>query len=297
METCGICGGPDSKPYYGDDRRLLQCQKCGVVFLAPELIKFSPKDYYENARHYAEISENDYKVEQLRKIAKNYLKFLLRHVRPAGKLLDIGAHTGMFVEEAGKSGFKATGLEPNKFAASQMQKRDIPVICSSIEDFKCQESFNVITAFEIIEHLSNPMAMLEKMENLLSFNGYLALSVPNLDSYFAKRYALDWPGIDLEHLYYFSEKSLSEILKKLGFRIVAVKKFNYIDKSWGVKKICRYILGRERRNSFLSKSTTGSRLDAPKAGKIKDMTKNLLVGFAGLFGLDDSVLIVARKIV
>ncbi len=300
--NCKICGDFRIKPCFENDSRVLRCQNCSVAFLSSEIIDYKPQDYYSNARHYGQIVYDKNRLEIIKKIAKKNLKIISKFISSSEKtLLDIGAHTGTFVAEAAKAGFGAQGIDLNQTSVARAKKMGIPIEHSSIENFKSDKLFDIVTIFNVIEHLADPMAALKKIKDLLSVGGYFIVSTPDVDSYFAKKYGIYWRHVDLEHLFYFSKSSFSKILENLGFEIITVKTNVFeLEYEWGIKRICRYILGKEKRNGFVPKAdftVKVANLNKENASVkfIKKLIKHLLSVFITLFGLADNVLIIARK--
>ncbi len=213
----------------------------------------------------------------------------------------MGAHTGILVKEAAKLGFTAIGIDPNVIAVKEAKNRGISIYKGMAENFDSADQFDVICVIHVLEHLTDPMKALQNMKRLLRDGGYLTIGVPNIDSYFAKKYGIYWRHIDLEHLFYFSENSLTKILENLGFEMITVKNNIFeLEYEWGIKRICRYILGKEKRNGFVPKADFTIKAINPNKENastkfIKKLIKHLLSVFTTLFGLADNVLIIARR--
>jgi len=299
--NCKICGDFRIKPCFENDSRVLRCQNCGVAFLSPEIIDYKPQDYYSNAPHYGRIAYDKKRLEIIKKIAKKNLKIISKYISSGKTLLDVGAHTGTFVAEAAKAGFGAQGIDLNLASVKRAKELGIPIEHLSIENFKSDKLFDIVTIFDVIEHLADPMAALKKINDLLSVGGYFIVNTPDVNSYFAKKYGIFWRHIDLEHFFYFSKKSLSKILENLGFKVVAVKNNVFeLEYEWGIRRICRYILGKEKRNGFVPKADFVVRATELNGENMivkftKKLIKHLLIVFITLFGLADNVLIIARK--
>lgn len=106
-------------------------------------------------------------------------------VKPAAgyKLLDIGCGVGRFCQGAASVGWSVEGIDLSERAVSiARQYHDFPVSVSTIEDLmEKNESYHVVTAFEVLEHLRDPKGFLQKAYHLLKMNGQLFCTVPNWD--------------------------------------------------------------------------------------------------------------------
>lgn len=297
---CKICGSLSIGRAFENDERILKCSECGVAFPSPDLAGGETGNYYSEAAHYNESTVRDYQIRAFSEGAKKRLKYIRKHIKPYdGKnLLDVGAHAGFFVKEAGISGFNAVGVEPNKHLAEYAKERGIILINSYFEDFKPNKTFNVITIFHVLDHINNPVDILQKAKEILSPHGYIVIEVPNIDSYSAKRDGIFWKFINIEHNFYYSEQSLRKLLNGLGFEIVKIKKWNFeLKNSRGIRGMFRtYIHGHESPHDRLQPRAAFKRPKEITQGKgLKKIIKNLLAFFINLIGRGDNIFIIAQK--
>lgn len=71
--NCNICGSKNIRPYFAKEHRVLQCQKCGVVFLSPEAVNYEPGLYYSEESHYSKLPA-EWEIERGRENARGALK-------------------------------------------------------------------------------------------------------------------------------------------------------------------------------------------------------------------------------
>ena len=230
-KRCYLCGSREPKIAFKKlGWNILQCKSCGVYNLdfAGEYQQFIRK-YYDrgfftggsNRAGYLSY-EGDRKAED--KNMANYLKGLRKFVH-SGELLDVGCATGLFMLQAEKAGFTVTGLDVSEYATRIAKKRFRGRIKSeSIENASyAPGSFNVITLFDVIEHLEDPRAVLVKLHGYLKKNGILALNTGDADSLMAKIQGKDWHFfIPPQHFFYFSKKNLISLLHQAGFSVLAI---------------------------------------------------------------------------
>jgi 2-polyprenyl-3-methyl-5-hydroxy-6-metoxy-1,4-benzoquinol methylase len=231
---CNVCGSTSSEPLFaGPDRlhgnagtfSLVRCNDCGVIRQNPRLTWDSLKTFYPDDDYVAYrewMEESDGKLSE--KIRGYGVWKWLRSIerwKPGGRMLDIGCGTGAFLREAKRSGrWQLEGLEPNHYAAEFVGRRlGIPIHNSTfLETILPQEFYDVITMWNVLEHLQSPVDSIRYVRRLLKNSGWFVFSIPNvdgLDARVAKKY---WVGWDLpRHLYLFPRHQLRQILAENGF--------------------------------------------------------------------------------
>jgi SAM-dependent methyltransferase len=142
-----------------------------------------------------------------------------------GTLLDVGAATGFFVEQAKAAGWDARGVEPSTWAAEYARNElGADVQTGTLESLNVADgSFDVITLWEVIEHLPHPEATLAEIRRILRAGGVLVLSTPDAGSLAARlsgRRWLGWRKVP-EHLFFFDRVNLDRLLQKSGFRPIS----------------------------------------------------------------------------
>lgn len=233
---CDWCGstdsefvlrGPDLLHDLPGEFTLVRCKKCGLIRQDPQLRWAYLEDYYPS--DYAAYEPMIETVPRLlNRFDRRYGMWkrikAVKSLAPSGRLLDVGAGTGIFLAEAYRSGpWELEGLEPNHEAAQYIrQNLSIPIIEARFDEAEFDsESFDVITMWNVLEHFYHPIAELRKAHGLLRQGGILVCSIPNLSSLEARWFGPTWLGWDLpRHLYQFPLDVLEEILNDLGFELV-----------------------------------------------------------------------------
>jgi predicted SAM-dependent methyltransferase len=150
---------------------------------------------------------------RLRQWNHNYkIKIINKHLEAKGKLLDFGAGTGSFVKFANANGWKSEGFEPNtKAHGSKVNYRAA---------WTNPKSYDVITAWHVVEHLPDPREFFEQAFKSLTDNGKLFVALPNHTSWDAKKYGAMWAGYDVpRHLWHFSPMGFTSMAKDCGFEL------------------------------------------------------------------------------
>lgn len=213
-KQCLICGGETLNALKGyEDHHLCQCSACGFVFsrAIPEkslLQEFYAEDY-DRTSYLSPIT------------IKRYEDLLdsFEPLRKTNKLLDVGCGYGFFLEIAKKKGWEVYGTELSTEAAEQLRAKGINMFVGEFQNYECDpETFDVIVSIEVIEHINNPIAYVEKAHFLLRKGGKFYLSTPNFNSYLRKRLGAQYDVIDYpNHLCYYTPKTLTKLFTEHGF--------------------------------------------------------------------------------
>jgi len=204
---------------YGVHPPIVQCRSCGLVYANPRYEKNAILHNYEEAIDRLYMDEREGRVLTFRR----NLSPLEKLVRPvsARKLLDIGCHIGVFLEIAQERGWEAWGIEPSRWATEQAQRRGLRVTASILEEAGfTDEFFDVVTMWDVIEHLTDPTNELQEVNRVLKKGGLICIHTMNIESLFARLMGPRWPWLMEMHLYYFSPCTLAKMLEKTGFQVI-----------------------------------------------------------------------------
>lgn len=209
------CTSPD----YGSHAQIVQCNHCGLVYSNPRWSDAELK------KAYADVEDDTYVEEREgREITfEKHLRQLERFTGPGNgrSLLDVGAYIGVFVEIAQKSGWNAYGVEPSNWAVSLARRSGLQIIEGTQESQLLKGlKFDVVTLWDVIEHVTDPASELKRSFELLKPGGWLAVHTMDIDSYMSHLLKHRWPWLMDMHLYYFSRNTLAALLYKCGFRVV-----------------------------------------------------------------------------
>ena len=139
-------------------------------------------------------------------------------VMPSGRLLDIGCGTGSLLKEASKF-YDCTGLEPSDRAADAAESAGFQVIRSTVENAQIpDDAFDVVTMDAVLEHVPDPVAVLQQIHRILRPGGIVVIKVPKLWGPSHRRHGREWNGFRVGyHLTMFTGKTLSAALEVAGF--------------------------------------------------------------------------------
>ncbi|MFW6116317.1 MAG: class I SAM-dependent methyltransferase [bacterium] len=236
METvaCNLCGssqqellweGQDWMLGYPGQFTMVRCVNCGLIFLNPrpapdEMGLYYPDDY-EPFRRTARALKSPVKdlVRRVKLLPR--VRIVCRSMA-GGHLLDVGCAAGGFLREMDRTGkWSVRGIEPNAHLARFARKAfGLNVFSGRLAGARFpDETFDVVTMWDVLEHVYDPQATLREVRRILKPGGVFIASVPNADSVDAQLFGRYWVGLDFpRHLYVFSESTLTDLLEKARLR-------------------------------------------------------------------------------
>lgn len=209
-----ICGSNELKtlPDF-TEAHLCKCQNCGFVFS-----RQIPTEQ-ELIEHYEGYGRNDY----LSPITiKRYHQLLdsFEPYRKTGKILDVGCGIGYFLDVAKERGWEVYGTEYTDEAIEICSQKGISMKQGKLDPHNYDpESFDVITSFEVIEHINNPIEEITNFYSLLRKGGLVYLTTPNFNALLRYRLKAEYNVIVYpEHLSYYTPKTIKRLFKQIGFK-------------------------------------------------------------------------------
>lgn len=231
--TCKICGHTGAlSVFYGPDRlmrlpgtfRVVRCYHCGTFYQWPQLPWEQLQTYYQGDydSYITALRDEPSRLRRLtRRVYTLKMRQFVEKFHSSGVLLDIGCGTGVFLEEMQMSGgWKLYGIEPTSAAATYVRERfAIPVINDLVENISLPDNqFDVITMWNVFEHLENPRLTVQKIYSSLKSGGVVIVAVPNYESISRVVFGKYWCGWDLpRHLFVLPRSTLLWLFTQTGF--------------------------------------------------------------------------------
>lgn len=204
---------------------LLRCSVCS------QLLSSCTHEQYERALNKWDTPNGTQpdprSVSRFRHVIKRRLRDihrLLGSPPTPPRLLDIGCSSGALLAVATEGGFSVTGVEIADKAVETARLAGFEVFCGHLHEADFPHStFDVITCFELIEHLDSPIGLLTECRRIMKPGGLLAINTPNADSWTARVMREQWEGFSLTsmggHISFFSPRSLARLAGQCGFRV------------------------------------------------------------------------------
>jgi len=233
---CPICGSEESRVVLrrGDlmlssegEFTVTECLACRHQFLNPRPTREAIHEHYEDEYDQFIVAGQENRLRQLDHDygQRKRLRLLKRHIA-GGRLIDVGCGGCAFLLSASRSGdWDVLGIEPSAATAEACRSLlGLSVMTSSWEGADVPaESADVITLWEVLEHLHDPLATIRKCYRVLRPGGLLVISTPNRGSLDARLFGPYWVGYELpRHLHMFRQEHLQEILAAEGLKVEEV---------------------------------------------------------------------------
>jgi len=207
---------------------IVKCEGCGLIYVSGHhaISKAGLQDLYDKDYFTGETYKNyvDEYAERAR-LFNSKFNLLKGHLPRLGRLLDVGAATGFFLDGARRNGYEVFGIEISEFASTYAREHlNLNVITGQIEDARFpSEYFDIITMWDVLEHLPNPVQALQHARRLLKPSGILVIETLDVNCLNAKILRGRWPLFAPPlHLFYFSKTTLRLLLSLTGFRMSEV---------------------------------------------------------------------------
>jgi len=235
---CNLCGSQEFKVLYaghagtaaglteqafrctslqhGDFTNIMQCSRCGLLYENPR----EPEELIETRYEQVEDAVYDREKEGRVRTYTRMMPAIEKYCRPPGRLLDIGCYLGVFLDVARDRGWQTAGVEPSAWAAERTSRRGHQVVNAPLRRSNLPtESFDLVTLWDVIEHLHDPLGQLREIHALVRPGGIFALTTMDTGSLYAKMCGRRWPWFMRMHLYYFTRGTLARILELAGFEV------------------------------------------------------------------------------
>ncbi|MGI8845755.1 MAG: class I SAM-dependent methyltransferase [Thermoleophilaceae bacterium] len=141
-----------------------------------------------------------------------------------GRALELGSASGVFMEKLRSEGWTVDGIEPGAEAAAEARRRGFTVHCGPVETAPPpHEPYDLVVGWMVIEHLHEPLDVLQRLSEFSRPGAKLAISVPNAASQEARVFGDAWFALQLPtHLFHYSPRTIRMLLEAGGWRTVKV---------------------------------------------------------------------------
>ena len=202
---------------------LVRCRGCSLVLLNPRVREDVIVKSYASAVDPAFFQQNPNRIRTFTRLFKKVLRAIGKEGQASLRVLDVGCAGGAFPKAAADLGSSVIGIEPSAWLCEQGKEHyglDLrPGLLT--EQQLPDKSFDIVTMWDVLEHLTQPGENLDEIHRLLKPHGTLVVSTPDYDS-LARKFLRDtWPFYLNVHLFYFTRRTLAALLKKHGFELTA----------------------------------------------------------------------------
>jgi SAM-dependent methyltransferase len=232
---CNLCGQANAKVITqgGDlllnkagDFKLVECRHCGLIYQNPKLtLEELPQYYPDTYQPYLKNPEDEASPTQRfsnQHQVDRRCRHVIKHAPHQGHILDIGCATGLFLNGMKQAGWQTSGVELSTYAATYAQQQfGLSVFNGTVEAAAFpDEQFDVVTMWDVLEHVIDPLATLHEIRRILKPGGMLAVSLPNPIAFERYWFKDSWAGWDRpRHLHLFTPDVLQAYFAKTGLKL------------------------------------------------------------------------------
>lgn len=237
-QNCPVCNSTSIKPAITvkdhsvskETFSIWECSNCSLRFTQDVPDVTSIGKYYQSEDYISHSNTSRGLINQLYQKVRNHTlsqkaDLIIRHTAKQGKILDMGAGIGAFLNTMKNRGWETTGIEPDA-GARQQAKQLFGINLSSIEIFDDMKpgSFDAITLWHVLEHVHLLHDYMKRLKELLKPGGKIFIAVPNYQSTDSSIYSSYWAAYDVpRHLYHFTPKSIEVLVEKHELKLIDKK--------------------------------------------------------------------------
>ncbi len=229
-EPCPVCGQGGAKEwlrapdrFHGRQQNyiLVRCAGCSLVWISDPPISAEMHLHYTDAYHKLISAAGEHSPARW-----GFRKEAIAQHMQSGALLDLGCSSGSFLEFMRSESWRLYGIEMSAESARTAEARSgARVFVGDILDATfSRESFDVITCFDVLEHLYEPRDVMARVSEWLKPGGIFYVLVPNVDSAEARVFGSYWHGLEMpRHVFHYSSASLKFLAESAGLEEVSLE--------------------------------------------------------------------------
>jgi SAM-dependent methyltransferase len=201
--------------------RMVACNTCGLVRSDPVASEELLASLYASSSF-----DYGHEVESIQATYGRALDWLEARTPQRRALLEIGCGNGFFLEQARRQGWEEVrGVEPSADAVAKAPPELDGAIVQDVmrSGVFSPESFDAVCLFQVLDHISNPVDLLEECVSVLRPGGHILALNHNVSAWSARLLGERSPIVDIEHTYLYSPATMRAIFAKAGFDDLRVR--------------------------------------------------------------------------
>ena len=207
--------------------QIVRCDACALVFISPRPKPDLIVAGYSQAEDPQFVKQNGFRVRTFTRNLQSIVRSLRIKPDRSLRVLDVGCAGGAFPKAAHDLGFSVIGVEPSQWMCKKGQEMfGLDLRPGVLADHAFEPgSFDIVTLWDVIEHLTDPKSVLTQIRGLLKPTGHLIVNYPDFRSLTARMLGMKWPFWLDVHLLYFTRRTLGDMVSDLGFDVVRFSPF------------------------------------------------------------------------
>ena len=277
---CPICGARARDAGNKEGHALHRCTGCRHLFFWPQPERTDHiynKDYFTGAGGGFGYKDYDRDKAPMVGTFHEYLDRIGAANPPEGRMLDIGAATGFFLNLARERGWKVAGVEVSAAASEMARAKGLDVRTGILEEDHgwTDGEFSAITMWDVIEHMPDPHRTMAEVSRLLRPGGLVAINTPDSGSLLSRALGPRWHlVIPYEHLNLFTRQSLENLLSRHGLEVLDVR---CIGKKFTVQYVLNTLAAWQRLGVWKRLAAASERLRVHELGLRINLHDNVFV--------------------
>lgn len=236
--SCPVCSSSSINPLLTvkdhsiskEEFIIWQCSHCALRFTQDVPDEDSIGAYYQSEDYISHSNSQKGFINKAYQVVRNYTlkqkaKLIKGFTKEKGRILDVGAGTGAFLNTMKQQHWDVVGIEPDAGAREQAKKLfDLQLHeADTLKDLP-PSNFDAITMWHVLEHVHQLHHYVERLKEMIKQDGKIFIAVPNYTSLDAELYGNFWAAYDVpRHLYHFSPQSMYKLMELHGLKIIATK--------------------------------------------------------------------------
>jgi 2-polyprenyl-3-methyl-5-hydroxy-6-metoxy-1,4-benzoquinol methylase len=223
--NCPLCAANDPQPtgFAREPFHVVRCGNCRLWYLSPRLTAdatdrlYRSNDYFSGCdAGYADYSSQE---RSLRTTFRRLLRTMAQSGMTGGRLLEVGAGFGYFLDEARDFYSTRTGIEMSSHAAAKAAEVSGATVLPGVEALGSDDRFDTIVALHVIEHVPDPVAWVRSLARRIAPGGVMVLATPDMGSFWRQAMGSRWPSFKYpEHLAFYDSATLPRLLEAAGLQ-------------------------------------------------------------------------------
>lgn len=225
---CNICGSVETSKLVSLEfnASIFLCRNCknAFTFPIPILPDYASEDFHANGLDTKKITKFEDLPEEIQISYNIQAQLVERNIFKNEPILEIGGGEGIFLDVLRGRGYNVEMSEPSLTAASRARERGIKVYGDYFQNIKFESTYALVNMAHVLEHIQNPLSVLEDLKMILRPKGYVMLTQTNFEGFMPRFLKKDWYAwVPSQHFSHFSIKGINYLAKKTNFKIVDYK--------------------------------------------------------------------------
>ncbi|MGY1707938.1 class I SAM-dependent methyltransferase [Geodermatophilus sp. SYSU D00758] len=240
--VCCLCGVPGTLVHDVAPFGVVRCPRCRLVFVSPRLRPEALQRLYDDAGYFeggvygsrvstdAAAPAGDGRLSPAMLLQRTWTAGRLRLIErehgllPGGRLLEVGAGYGLFLDAARTAGWTTSGVELSRTGAAHASGAlGLDVFCGQLEDAPLEPGFAVVCAWDTVEHVPDPLSFWRTVRSLVADDGVVLFSTPYWSSLPARLLGTRWWTLKpTEHIWHFTPRTHALLLARAGLALTGV---------------------------------------------------------------------------